>query len=240
MSAARGQGRRCTFERPDGTVCRAWAVKDSEPALCFLHQGDAEERRARARKAANASAYVRRGRTEPLPQSDLHTGLTIADLYKPLSEALVATNEIGHPDWSARLAACAVLVLAAPRHYRRTPEDAKRLLAAMLPREAGVDAKQLNVERAFKALREEWWSLPAVHPVRGLVARDLPRQFVPPWQDYSDVVKAEAPKNVPLAEANVFRLPDGTLALRRPGQLPLALEEAEDDGGLIRAVVNLR
>jgi hypothetical protein len=230
--AATGRGVRCTFVRKDQSVCRAWATKASidseEGARCYLHLGTAEERSARARKAANASGYARRAREEPLPQSDLRTGISFLDLYKTLGEALVAVNELGGADWSARLAACAVLVLAAPRHYRTTPEEAQQLLARMLPKEV-PDPERLKVEAAFKALRAEYWSLPLPHPIRGLVARDTPRQLIAPWEDLTTVERLEKPKDVPLNEADTFTLPNGQVALKRDGAIPVVLDEVGAD-----------
>lgn len=244
MPPARGMGVKCGFVRDEGSQCGAWARRDTidsdEGPRCVLHQGDAAARSARARRAALASSQKRHANIRPLEQAELVTPLSLGDLYKVVSEALVATTELGTPDHSARLAAVAVIVLAAPRHYRQTPEDVRELLRRFLPKETALDPDRINVEETFRRLRAEWWSLPRWHPVRGLVARDLPRRFVLPWEDYTDVVKAEAPRDVPPAQADVLHLPDGQVALRRPGEVLRVLESVEDDGGLVRAVVNLR
>lgn len=250
---SRGNGVKCEYTYPDdhptkaGEQCNAWATKASlegeDGPRCYLHSKTAEQRQAHARKAAKASAAHRHGRAAPLPQSDIRTGVSLGQLYATLSEALTATNELGHPDWSARLAACAVLVLAEPNYFRQTPEEAQALLARMIPANAAIDPDRVHVQEAFRRLRAEWWSLPAYHPIRGLVARPLPRRFVLPFEDYTTVVRNEEPKDVPLEEVEHLKMPSGKVAIRHDGlwhELPEAGSDEVEHGGLLRAVSHAR
>lgn len=180
---------------------------------------------------------LRRTCRPSISKSDLKPDITLGELMAVVRPALSAVNELGQPDWSARLCAVAVLLLGFPRYLRASPEHVRELLERVLPKDVPIDKDRIAVESYYRALRREWWSLPAHSKLRGLVPRELPRNFVEPWRDYSDVLKAEMPTEY---KGETFSLPDGQTALRRPGQLPVVLEEVEDEsGGLIRAVSNV-
>jgi hypothetical protein len=226
-------GRQCEHVNAEtGEQCKAWATRatfdDEEGPRCRVHAlaADPKALSREMSRMAKAGGVKRRGDVEPSPRAEIDPSLTFRDVARVCREALSATFEHnGQPDLGARLAACAVLLLAFPRYTRPTVAEAQRLLAEIVPATAH-DEERLGVEEAFRALRAEWWALPAWHPVRGLVARELPRELVPPWEDYSTVVRREAPKDIAPSEAKarIVRLNDGDVALRHEGQLPRLLE----------------
>lgn len=228
MSRARGHGRKCSFELANGSMCQAWALRASDPPLCRAHSMTPEERSSEGRRMAHLSGIRRRGDTEARPLADLRPDITLREVLDVVRPCLTATHVTGEPDISSRLAGCAVVLLAFPSYLRDSPEKCRELLARALPEELVPDPERVRAEATFASLRKEWFSLPAWHPIRGLVPRPLPREFVPPWQQYHLVVRAEAPREVPPEEAPVVHFPDGRVALKRgPNELPVMLKEVQ-------------
>jgi hypothetical protein len=196
MARARGQGRKCEHVFEDGRQCGSWALKatyadeDGTP-LCRVHSIAAEGPEALSlamSRMARAGGVKRRREVEPAARSDIDPNLTLADVLEVVRPMLSATFEHnGQPDLGARGLAALIVVTSFPRYLRDTPERVRELLAEVLPPE--VDAGQLETDAIFKAARDEWWALPAYHPLHGLVARELPRSLVPPWLDYTTVVR---------------------------------------------------
>jgi len=174
---------------------------------------------------------------EPKPTADLDPGLTLADVLKVVRPALTATfDHDGSPDHGARLLGCFVLVSAFPRYLRETPERVRELLEQVVP-ESVFDPERMGAEEVFRAARAEFWSLPGWHPIRGVFRRELPRALVAPWEDYSTVVRREAPA-LP-DESKIRRLEGGRALLGREGQVPLLLEPEEGNGGQMRLSHNI-
>ena len=236
--------RHCEAVKENGEPCGAWARRDSDPPRCALHSESVEERAERARKAAAASSFARRSKAEPRHPNGLRTDVSLADVLKATAPALTAVYEAtGEPDWGARLSAVAVLVLSFPRQLRDRPEKVEQLIRDFLPREA-ADQKgmreRLLADEVYRALRREWDRLPQWSELRGLYWLPYPRQFVPPWQSYEEVVKRELPPDIAPAEAPVRRLPDGRALLDRRTDPPLLLEPVDDGGAQMRATSILR
>lgn len=229
--------RQCEEILSDGRQCSAWAMRSTFEGLedpqprCRIHSMSDEEVSRAASRAARANVAKRRGDSEPAARASVDPGLRFQDVAEVIRPALSEVfDHNGRPDWSCRLAACAVLLLAFPRYTRTTVSEAQQLLAEVLP-DSVYDPERMEVEKAFAALRAEYWRLPAWHPVRGLVARELPRDLVPPWLDYAKIVRAEKPEDVPLAEARklVLELPEGQVAWKRPGTFPVLIAVLEAD-----------
>jgi hypothetical protein len=84
-----GRGRRCEAIKADGSRCRAWAVRGSDPPLCAGHrQPAASEQRPSEQRLAGSE-----------PRRDLtHIGEVVADLAErqaQLTEYLAALMERG-------------------------------------------------------------------------------------------------------------------------------------------------
>jgi hypothetical protein len=241
MTQRKGTGRQCTYVYEDGHQCGSWATRasfeDGGEPFCWFHSMTPEERSENARRAAKANAAKRLIRIEPLPQAELRVGVTLGELMEVVRPALTATLPTGEPDWCARLAAVAVTLLAAPRQLRDSPEKVKELLARSLPDDIGVDPERVSAEAAYKAMRREFWSIPRHSKLRGLFARDLPRAFVLPWEDYATVVRNEMPKEY---KGEVMHLPNGQVAWKREAEIPLLVEDEEDNGGIMRVPSHAR
>jgi hypothetical protein len=141
--------RYCGATRSNGSQCRAWALRDSEPPRCKFHSMTPEELRAhqqRGRRARTENARRRHGVVPPALVAK--AGDTIAAL-------LDAEIEPGEPDYQYR--AWGVLALAVV--FKIPPDDRRRLLEVVhearprLGRDPQVE-RILDVERARSELVE--------------------------------------------------------------------------------------
>lgn len=112
--------RYCGHLRDDGSQCRAWALRDSEPPRCNFHAMSAEElsafqsrgRRARTEKARRKHGVIPPRRVEQA--GEIVAALLDAEL----------PDGSGEPDWGQR--AWGVLALAAV--FKIPRDDRERLL----------------------------------------------------------------------------------------------------------------
>lgn len=241
MSGYRGRkgiGRQCTYIREDGSTCIAWALKSSpeEKPRCRVHSAMDDGTWTETAKAmSRKQQFERRAKTEPKPRSGLDPKLKLIEVLAVIAPALVADDPFvpGLACWPVRLAAAGTLLAAFPGYLRDTPEKVAALLRELLPQEL-FESEQHQASKVYEAMRESWLAVDGLRwsKLKGLYVKAFPGYCVEPWLSERERVELQAtrPKPIPPEQADVLRLPDGTIALRRPGELPLVvpIEEPGD------------
>jgi hypothetical protein len=154
----------CQGTKRDGTPCskgamgaearRKHGVPNDVPPLCFwCWRGNDRMIRA-GNKGMHAAA-----RRKKSAQFRIGDFFSYEDVFAVLAEALTATvNEPGWPrvpDYSARLAACALLIECFPEYLRETPEQVRELLGRALP----AHVERADPDAFYRALAHEKYRL---------------------------------------------------------------------------------
>ena len=245
MAAKRRPGVHCQEILEDGKRCKGWALRSTWEDLpeeqvrprCRTHAMAPEERVEMARSMASKSAVVRRGNVEARPRSDLHPGISLAEVLAVIAPALEAADSwTGEALWPVRLAACGVLLSAFPSQYRESPERVNQLLEQLVP-DRVLDRERMKAEAVFEALRAEWDAVKGLRwsKLVGLYIRRYPPYYIAPFENVREI-QGRRPKLDP--NAPVRPLPDGGVYLEREGEPGLIVPvEEPDEGDLIEVDV---
>jgi hypothetical protein len=233
----RTPGRHCQELLEGGNRCQAWALRSTWEGLpdeevrprCRTHSMTPEERVEMATTMASKSAVVRRGNVEARPRSDLHPGISLAEVLATIAPALEATDQwTGEPLWPVRLAAAGTLLAAWPTVYRDSPQKVNQLLEQLIP-ERVLDRERMKAEAVFEALRAEWDTVKGLRwdKLVGLYTRRYPPYCIAPFENAREI-QGRRPKPDP--HAPVKPLPGGGMYLEREGKpgLIVPVEEPED------------
>jgi len=225
----RGEKIQCSVIKESGEQCKCFALVDSYDDLdgpkCRVHAMTLEERKAESKKMAARSAVRRHGDIRSAPRlSGLGEAVTLAEVLSVVRDALEATFPITHEaDWGTRLAACGTLLSAFPRDMRRTRDEVRDLLRAVVPDEVRT-AEMEDAARVYKELRAKWDSVDGVRwsDLKGLYVLPYPEWSIGVFENrYQLQGKRRRPKG------KVKHGLDGSVSLEREGQFPLLVPREE-------------